>query len=103
MMKRLATHLPGLRRGERLVGPQAVERTLPLDRIPVFGQAGTSLPLGLAAKVTTDQLPTLTLGVEERNFARDSAFNSVSGIERRKRGNHAEEDYRWMEEDWAGY
>ena len=69
MTKRLATHLPGLRRDERLVNPQVVERTMPLDRIPVFGQAGTSLPLGLAVKVTTDQLPTLTLVVEERNFA----------------------------------
>lgn len=43
--------------GERFEGPQLIERTIPLDHIPVFGRRGMVLPLGPAVQHTGELDP----------------------------------------------
>jgi len=47
--------------GERYEGPQVIQRTIPLDHIPVFGREGTILPLGPAVQHTGELNPDLHL------------------------------------------
>lgn len=43
--------------GERIEGPEMLERTVPLEHIPVFGRQGTVLPLGPAVQHTGELQP----------------------------------------------
>ncbi|MGQ9491337.1 MAG: glycoside hydrolase family 31 protein [Anaerolineae bacterium] len=54
--------------GERLQGPQIVERVMPLDRIPVYGRAGSEVPLGPTVRVNTDELSVPTPVVAVKRF-----------------------------------
>jgi alpha-D-xyloside xylohydrolase len=47
--------------GELLEGPRLLERSVPLDHIPLFGRAGTILPLGPAVQHTGELDPGLHL------------------------------------------
>lgn len=47
--------------GERIEGPQILERRIPLDHIPLFGRAGKMLPLGPAVQHTNELKPDLHL------------------------------------------
>ncbi|MES0360067.1 MAG: TIM-barrel domain-containing protein [Anaerolineales bacterium] len=47
--------------GERYEGSEVIQRTVPLDHIPVFGREGTILPLGPAVQHTGELNPELHL------------------------------------------
>ncbi len=49
-------------------GPEVIETTVPLDRIPVFGREGMALPLGPRVNINTEELPVPTPVVETRRF-----------------------------------
>jgi alpha-D-xyloside xylohydrolase len=55
--------------GAAFEGPEVIETTVPLDRIPVFGRDGTAVPLGPVVQ-RTDELPVPTPVVEVRRFGR---------------------------------
>jgi alpha-D-xyloside xylohydrolase len=55
--------------GKRLEGPRVLELTVPLERIPIFGRQGQSLPLGPAVQHTGELQPGSP--VEEIHFEGD--------------------------------